>query len=243
VGSYEGLRGYHMLPEASAGSEEQDPTYRAEDVARVAGLTGITHAAELSQVALLPEEMTAQKDLFPEGRLDQDLQQVDLRGRNSWRLLLAEVSTVELLEVQLVNAVAPFVFNATAQAAHAPARPERDKHIVNVSAVEGQFYRNFKTTRHPHTNMAKAALNMMTRTAAADYHHDGIHMNSVDTGWGDRRGPGRDCRAQDHRAAIPSTARHRRRRRPHRGPDHQRLQHRNPHLGPVFSRDYKPVDW
>ena len=49
--------------------------------------------------------------------------------------------------------------------------------------MEGQFYRNFKTTRHPHTNMAKAALNMMTRTSAADYHGDGIHMNSVDTGW------------------------------------------------------------
>ena len=63
------------------------------------------------------------------------------------------------------------------------ATPERDKHIVNVSAVEGQFYRRFKTTRHPHTNMAKAALNMMTRTAAGDYQHDGIHMNSVDTGW------------------------------------------------------------
>jgi NAD(P)-dependent dehydrogenase (short-subunit alcohol dehydrogenase family) len=31
--------------------------------------------------------------------------------------------------------------------------------------------------------MAKAALNMMTRTAAADYQRDGIHMNSVDTGW------------------------------------------------------------
>jgi NAD(P)-dependent dehydrogenase (short-subunit alcohol dehydrogenase family) len=61
--------------------------------------------------------------------------------------------------------------------------PERDKHIVNVSAVEGQFYRNWKTTRHPHTNMAKAALNMMTRTAATDYFNDGIHMNSVDTGW------------------------------------------------------------
>jgi NAD(P)-dependent dehydrogenase (short-subunit alcohol dehydrogenase family) len=61
--------------------------------------------------------------------------------------------------------------------------PERDKHIVNVSAVEGQFYRRFKTTRHPHTNMAKAALNMMTRTSAADYHAAGIHMNSVDTGW------------------------------------------------------------
>jgi len=182
VGSYEGLRGYHMLPEAGA---EQDPAYaanHAEDLARVAGLTGITHAAELSQVALLPEELTAQKDLFPEGRLDQDLQQVDLRGRNSWRLLLAEVSTVELLEVQLVNAVAPFVFNARLKPLMLRT-PGGDKHIVNVSAVEGQFYRNFKTTRHPHTNMAKAALNMMTRTAAADYHHDGIHMNSVDTGW------------------------------------------------------------
>jgi NAD(P)-dependent dehydrogenase (short-subunit alcohol dehydrogenase family) len=178
VGSYEGLRGYHLLPEAADGGADST----SADVARMAELTGITHAAELSQVALLPEELTAQKDLFPEGRLDQDLQQVDLRGRNSWRLLLAEVSTVELLEVQLVNAVAPFVFNARLKPLMLRT-PERDKHIVNVSAVEGQFYRNFKTTRHPHTNMAKAALNMMTRTAAADYHEDGIHMNSVDTGW------------------------------------------------------------
>jgi len=61
--------------------------------------------------------------------------------------------------------------------------PTQDKHIVNVSAMEGQFYRTFKTGRHPHTNMAKAALNMMTRTAALDYIEDGIHMNSVDTGW------------------------------------------------------------
>jgi NAD(P)-dependent dehydrogenase (short-subunit alcohol dehydrogenase family) len=178
VGNYEGLRGYSLVAgsreQELACTEEQDPTY--------ANTYGITHAAQLSQVALLPEELTAQRDLFPEGRLDQDLQQVDLRGRNSWRLLLAEVSTVELLEVQLVNAIAPFVFNARLKPLMLRT-PERDKHIVNVSAVEGQFYRNFKTTRHPHTNMAKAALNMMTRTAAADYHHDGIHMNSVDTGW------------------------------------------------------------
>jgi NAD(P)-dependent dehydrogenase (short-subunit alcohol dehydrogenase family) len=114
--------------------------------------------------------------------LDTDLQQVDLRGRNSWRLLLAEVSTVELLEVQLVNAIAPFIINARLKSLMLRTS-ERDKHIVNVSAVEGQFYRRFKTTRHPHTNMAKAALNMMTRTAATDFHVDGIHMNSVDTGW------------------------------------------------------------
>jgi NAD(P)-dependent dehydrogenase (short-subunit alcohol dehydrogenase family) len=97
-------------------------------------------------------------------------------------MLLAEVPTVELLEVQLVNAVAPFVLNARLKPLMLRT-PNRDKHIVNVSAVEGQFYRNFKTTKHPHTNMAKAALNMMTRTSAADYHADGIHMNSVDTGW------------------------------------------------------------
>ncbi|MCA2964166.1 MAG: SDR family oxidoreductase [Acidobacteriaceae bacterium] len=142
----------------------------------------VAPSAELSQLPLLPEEFLSQKHLFPEGRLDQDLQQVDLRGRNSWRLLLAEVSTVELLEVQLVNAVAPFVLNARLKPLLLRT-PERDKHIVNVSAVEGQFYRRWKTTRHPHTNMAKAALNMMTRTSAADYQQDGIHMNSVDTGW------------------------------------------------------------
>jgi NAD(P)-dependent dehydrogenase (short-subunit alcohol dehydrogenase family) len=145
-------------------------------------VSNLLPAAEMTQIPLLPEDALVQTGLFPEGVLDQDLQQVDLRGRNSWRLLLDEVSTVELLETQLVNAVAPFVLIARLKPLML-ATPERDKHIVNVSAVEGQFYRKFKTTRHPHTNMAKAALNMMTRTSAADYYNDGIHMNSVDTGW------------------------------------------------------------
>ena len=180
LGAYEGLRGYHMLPEADGTSLA--PAAPAALDRRIADVAGLTHAAQLSQLALLPEERQAQKDLFHEGRLDQDLQQVDLRGRNSWRLLMAEVSSVELLEVQLVNAIAPFVINARLKPLMLRT-PERDKHIVNVSAVEGQFYRPFKTTRHPHTNMAKAALNMMTRTAAKDYFTDGIHMNSVDTGW------------------------------------------------------------
>ncbi|MEP7304655.1 MAG: SDR family oxidoreductase [Acidobacteriota bacterium] len=139
-------------------------------------------AASLSQLPLLPEEFLARTDLFPAGQFDQDRQQVDLRVRNSWRLLLADVPSVELLEVQLVNAIAPFLINARLKPLMLRT-PGRDRHIVNVSAVEGQFYRRGKTTRHPHTNMAKAALNMMTRTAAADYHNDGIHMNSVDTGW------------------------------------------------------------
>ena len=147
-----------------------------------AGVPGLVHAPKLSQVPLLVEELVSQDDMFPAGMLDQDLQQLDLRGRNSWRLLLDEISTVELLEVQLVNAIAPFILNARLKPLMTRT-PERDKHIVNVSAMEGQFYRRFKTTRHPHTNMAKAALNMMTRTSATDYYGDGIHMNSVDTGW------------------------------------------------------------
>ncbi len=171
IGTYDGLRSTHILP----GSVD-------ETALALPPLAALTQAAELSQIPLLAEELLAQQHLFPEGRLDQDLQQVDLRGRNSWRMQMDEVPSVELLEVQLVNAIAPFLINARLKPLMLRT-PCRDKHIVNVSAVEGQFYRSFKTTRHPHTNMAKAALNMMTRTAAADYHGDGIHMNSVDTGW------------------------------------------------------------
>jgi len=172
LGSYEGLRDADLLVAGPAHLVEP----RAPTVA------GLTHPAQLSQTPLLPDDSRPQGHLFPEGRLDQDLQQLDLRDRNSWRLTLADVSSVELLETQLVNAVAPFVLNAKLKPLMLRT-PERDKHIVNVSAVEGQFYRRFKTTKHPHTNMAKAALNMMTRTSAADYEADGIHMNSVDTGW------------------------------------------------------------
>ena len=168
LGEYEGLRRADML---AGGVPLATRTIARRRHALGRALAG----------ALLPRTRRP-GDLFPEGRLDQDLQQVDLRDRNSWRLLLDEVSSVELLETQLVNAVAPFVLNARLKPLLLRT-PERDKHIVNVSAVEGQFYRRFKTTRHPHTNMAKAALNMMTRTSAADYHADGIHMNSVDTGW------------------------------------------------------------
>jgi len=163
------------VPESAAAGSLQSGSMTA-------ARNGMTRSAELSQVALLAEDLPGWRHFFPEGRLDQDLQQVDLRGRNSWRLLMAEVSSVELLEVQLINAIAPFIINARLKPLML-STPERDKHIVNVSAVEGQFYRHRKTVRHPHTNMAKAALNMMTRTSAADYHGDGIHMNSVDTGW------------------------------------------------------------
>lgn len=161
---YEGLKASKYL------LDQKDPTI------------GINQAASLSQIAMVKGDFSHGHALFPTGQLDQDLQQIDLRENNSWRLLLADVPTVELLEVHLINAIAPFVLNARLKPLMLKT-PERDKHIVNVSAMEGQFYRRFKTTRHPHTNMAKAALNMMTRTSATDYYNDGIHMNAVDTGW------------------------------------------------------------
>jgi NAD(P)-dependent dehydrogenase (short-subunit alcohol dehydrogenase family) len=146
-----------------------------------AGL-GLRASAELSQVRYDFDDAARRPDLFPDGRLDADLQQVDLRDQNSWRLTLHEVPTPEMLEVQLVNAVAPFVLCSQLKPLLLKA-PGRDKHVVNVSAMEGIFSRGTKTDRHPHTNMAKAALNMLTLTASRDYVQDGIHMNAVDTGW------------------------------------------------------------
>jgi NAD(P)-dependent dehydrogenase (short-subunit alcohol dehydrogenase family) len=173
----------HMMEEETAAFEAMpEHTRKLLGEYDRAPVHALAHAPALSQVPLMVEELVLQHEMFPTGLLDRDLQQVDLRGRNSWRLLLDEVGTVELLEVQLVNAVAPFILNARLKSLMTRT-PERDKHVVNVSAMEGQFYRRFKTTRHPHTNMAKAALNMMTRTSATDYHSAGIHMNSVDTGW------------------------------------------------------------
>jgi len=143
---------------------------------------GLIDSAALSQRRYLDEDFYGGETLFPTERYDEDRQQVDLREINSWRLRLHEVETPELMEVHLVNALAPYILNARLKPLMLRT-PGAHKHIVNVSAVEGQFYRTFKTEKHPHTNMAKAALNMMTRTSAPDYKKDGIHMNSVDTGW------------------------------------------------------------
>ena len=143
---------------------------------------GIRASALLSQIPCAYDDVAHDQELFPLGRVDADLQQIDLRPNNSWRLQLADVPSPEMLEVQLVNAVAPFILCSKLKPLMMRHRTG-DKHIVNVSAVEGQFARHTKTDKHPHTNMAKAALNMMTLTSAPDYAADGIFMNAVDTGW------------------------------------------------------------
>jgi NAD(P)-dependent dehydrogenase (short-subunit alcohol dehydrogenase family) len=106
----------------------------------------------------------------------------DLHDVNSWTQRVNEVDPVELLEVQLCNSTAPFLLISRLRAAMA-ASPARRTYVVNVSAMEGQFSRGYKGPGHPHTNMAKAALNMLTRTSAEEMLTDGILMTAVDTGW------------------------------------------------------------
>jgi NAD(P)-dependent dehydrogenase (short-subunit alcohol dehydrogenase family) len=107
----------------------------------------------------------------------------DTHHANSWTQHVQEVDPLELLEVQLANMTAPFLLISRLRPAMA-ASSARRKYIVNVSAMEGVFSRRYKGPGHPHTNMAKAALNMLTRTSAAEmFETDGILMTSVDTGW------------------------------------------------------------
>jgi NAD(P)-dependent dehydrogenase (short-subunit alcohol dehydrogenase family) len=107
----------------------------------------------------------------------------DLHHTNSWIQPVDEVTPVELLEVQLCNSTAPFILISRLRAAMAAADARRT-YIVNVSAMEGVFSRGYKGAGHPHTNMAKAALNMLTRTSAQEmFEKDRILMTAVDTGW------------------------------------------------------------
>ena len=143
---------------------------------------GLRASAKLSQIPYSFDNALVANEVFPEGELDADLQQVDLRKTNSWRLKLGEIETTEMIEVQLVNSVAPFVLcNRLSEVMKKDNTGQ--KHIINVSAMEGKFHRFFKEARHPHTNMAKAALNMLTHTAAGELAKAGIFMNAVDTGW------------------------------------------------------------
>ena len=143
---------------------------------------GLSTSARLSQIEYTVDQALTTDEVFPTGKLDADLQQVDLRKTNSWRLKLGEIHTNEMLEVQLVNSVAPFVL--CNRLVHLMKKDNTGKkHIINVSAMEGKFHQYHKESRHPHTNMAKAALNMMTLTSAGDLAQYGIFTNAVDTGW------------------------------------------------------------
>ncbi|MGW6495277.1 SDR family NAD(P)-dependent oxidoreductase [Nonomuraea angiospora] len=177
--------------------------------------------------------------LFPAGQTDETGQPLDLRDRNSWSLRLHEVDPAEWLEVQLVNSFAPFLLTSRLRGL-LEASPWPDRYVVQVSAMEGSFSREQKTVRHPHTNMAKAALNMLTRTAAADYAASGIYMNSVDTGWVTDERPHPDKTAQREAGFRPPLDVIDGAARVYdpivRGVGGERM-------SGLFLKDYRPVDW
>ena len=200
-----------------------------------------TPGAVITALADGSDGVPALADVLPVDRLHDHEERVDSRTTNSWMIRLDEVSAPEMLEVQLINNIAPFVLNSRLKALMMRSPNER-RFIVNVSAMEGQFSRH-KTVFHPHTNMAKAALNMMTRTSGEDYAKDGIYMTSVDTGWVTDEKPTiqreRDQRENgffapldiiDGMARIYHPVAH--------GVSHPE----EPHFG-VFLKDYAPCPW
>lgn len=157
-------------------------TLQAHPLAHHDGETLARTAAEMTALALSAGNASLEAHLagtaVDAGGLLPDLQQV-----NSWTKVVDQVDPLELLEVQLCNAIAPFLLISRLRPAMR-ASTARRKYVVNVSAMEGQFSRRYKGPGHPHTNMAKAALNMLTRTSAGEmFETDQILMTAVDTGW------------------------------------------------------------
>jgi NAD(P)-dependent dehydrogenase (short-subunit alcohol dehydrogenase family) len=119
------------------------------------------------------------KEILPVNRFGQP---VDLREKNSWNSKMEEIGLEELLEVNLINQISPYLMVSELRPLMETS-PLKERFIINVTSSEGQFSYINKTVFHPHTNMTKAALNMMTRTSAGDFVENGIYMNSVDVGW------------------------------------------------------------
>ena len=223
-------------------AQEQRPEETLSPEARRLVVQGAPSTLAISDSSvLLPAVLPSVPDVLPADALEDNEERADSRATNSWLLRLNEVSAPEMLEVQLVNSVAPFLLNSRLKPLLARS-PFARRFIVNVSAVEGQFGRH-KTVFHPHTNMAKAALNMMTRTSGEDYARDRIYMNSVDTGWVTDENPTpKRLRAQEERGFFPpldivdGMARiyH---------PIAQGLQDDTEPLFGLFLKDYAPCPW
>jgi NAD(P)-dependent dehydrogenase (short-subunit alcohol dehydrogenase family) len=159
-------------PRALAGSVSQ----LAETVATIGGAPDVAALALTAQAASL-ERLVAGTSIDAGGLVP------DAVDHNSWVATVEDVDPLELLEVQLCNQTAPFILVSRLRAAM-KASSARRTHVVNVSAMEGVFSRGYKGPGHPHTNMSKAALNMLTRTSAAEMlEQDRILMTAVDTGW------------------------------------------------------------
>ncbi|MCL2467673.1 MAG: SDR family oxidoreductase [Micrococcales bacterium] len=156
-------------------------------------------------------------------------------GRNAWTKHSTQVDVRELLETQLINVTAPYLL-ATTLKPLLEASEHPNRFVINVSSLEGKFSITKKSPKHPHTNMGKAALNMMTKTLAGEYRKSGIFVYSVDPGWvsdqfpDDHRAPRRELPLDMVDAAARIT--------------HPVFEWRDAERPPgIFLKDYAPTDW
>jgi NAD(P)-dependent dehydrogenase (short-subunit alcohol dehydrogenase family) len=164
-------------------AEAEAPSGNLPEMITFGHYTGESPAAKAIEHQITVEDVTRLALVAGSTTIDAGGLVPDLAPSNSWVQAVDEVDAIELLEVQLCNVTAPFILVSRLRAAMRKAEGRR-RHIVNVSAMEGVFSRGYKGPGHPHTNMAKAALNMLTRTSAREiFETDQILMNSVDTGW------------------------------------------------------------
>lgn len=190
----------HLLP-ASHPSSGALPPGQQNALWLPLGAEALSSSAELSQLPILPGDEQMNVGDFPVGQYDADGQQVDRRARNSWIAHLDNVSLSEMLEVQLVNVMAPTLLVSELKTLMTQSEAP-DRYIINVSSVEGQFSQS-KMGYHPHTNMAKAALNMLTHTTAGAYAEAGIYMNAVDPGWVSHQVPNATDAEAENRPRLP----------------------------------------
>ena len=160
-------------PTSIVGALDAHPKAHATAPHALSGLTGLA----LRAGSATPARVAAGTAIDAGGLVP------DMLSVNSWTQHVQEVDPLELLEVQLCNSTAPFILISLLRHSLS-ASTHRRKYVVNVSAMEGQFSRNYKGPGHPHTNMAKAALNMLTRTSGQEMlETDAILVTAVDTGW------------------------------------------------------------
>ncbi len=153
-------------------------------------LKKMLNSAEQSQIVIVKEDLLSSEKEFPKDILDVNGQQIDLRKTNTWITPMEDVEIGEATEVFAINTLAPFLINSKLIPLLEKGNENKKlyKFIVNVSAMEGKFNR-VKSGYHPHTNMAKAALNMMTKTSSKKLKVKNIFMTSVDTGWINEENP------------------------------------------------------
>ncbi len=133
-------------------------------------------------ITVIPTDLPNSLDIYG--------QQLDMRKINSWRTKLENVNVQELLECISINTIMPFILIQQLTCLLKRENSDEYSYIINVTSMEGIFNYQQKDCYHPHTNMAKAALNMLTRTSGYDYKKNhNIIMCCVDTGWNNPQTP------------------------------------------------------